>query len=412
MDREVTFIHAADLHLDSPFKGLMDMPAELFEEIKESTFQALLELVRAAIENRVDFVLITGDLFDNEKQSLKAQIRLKKAFEQLKEQEIEVFLSYGNHDFLNGNIHQVTYPDNVHLFPDEQVRALDFYKNGEVLAKIYGFSYENRAVIENKTSEYVIEDQATVPFHIAMLHGSIQGNEEHDTYAPFRLSELMEKDFRYWALGHIHKRAVLKEDPYIVYPGNIQGRHRKETGEKGCYLVQLTESQTVLEFIPLNRILFVPLTVDVSECEAAYQLETILTEKLKTMKTSKPQLIDLTLQANDSKLRNWQTDGQLEDIVEIINESFTTNPNWRYIFHVQLDIQEMFELRETQDGEHFIGELQRTFERNSGMDYLEQLYQHRQARKFLELPSQEEVSEWKETARSSLFDQLLRGGRR
>lgn len=411
MDREVTFIHAADLHLDSPFKGLMDMPADLFEEIKRSTFQALQELVRAAIDNRVDFVLITGDLFDNEKQSLKAQIRLKKAFEQLKDQEIAVFLSYGNHDFLKGNIHQVTYPDNVHIFPDEQVRDLDFYKNGELLAKIYGFSYENRAVIENKTSEYIIED-TKVPFHIAMLHGSIKGNEEHDTYAPFRLSELTEKDFKYWALGHIHKRAVLQKNPYIVYPGNIQGRHRKETGEKGCYLVRLTEMETTLDFIPLNRIEFYPLKIDVSECVAAYQLEAIIMDSLKSLKATRPQLLDLTLQANDTSLRNWQANGQLEDVLDIINESISQEQLWRYIFHVQLDIKERLEPSETSFGEHFIDELKRSFAENSGIDYVEQLYQHRQARKYLDLPSQEEVSGWKQEAEARLFDQLLGGGRR
>src|SRR5690606_23698300 len=99
MERNITFIHAADLHLDSPFKGLTNLPGHLFQEIKDSTFQALTHLVEAAIEYEVDFVLITGDLFDNEKQSLKAQIHLRKAFERLQKHRISVYISYGNHDF-------------------------------------------------------------------------------------------------------------------------------------------------------------------------------------------------------------------------------------------------------------------------------------------------------------------------
>lgn len=109
MERNVTFIHAADLHLDSPFKGLSKTSSpHLFQEIKNSTFTALDNLVEAAVLHNVDFVLITGDLFEHENQSLKAQIRLRNAFEKLKDYKINVYLSFGNHDYISGNIHKVT----------------------------------------------------------------------------------------------------------------------------------------------------------------------------------------------------------------------------------------------------------------------------------------------------------------
>src|SRR5690625_3746019 len=131
-----------------------------------------------AIEKQVDFILIVGDLFDNEKQSLKAQIRLRTAFEALERHHITVYLSYGNHDYIKGNRHPVTYPANVCIFPDEKVRHFIHSKEGQHVAEIHGFSYENRAVLTNKTAEYQIVDQ-TIPYHIAMLHGSVQGNTEH-----------------------------------------------------------------------------------------------------------------------------------------------------------------------------------------------------------------------------------------
>src|SRR5699024_1847764 len=115
-----------------------------------------------------------------------------------------------------------------------------------------------------------------IPFHIAMLHGAVHGNKGHDPYAPFNLNDLKKKPFDYWALGHIHKREQLSDSPPIIYPGNIQGRHRNETSEKGCYYVQLSHTSTELEFVPLQSILFEEITVDVSTCKTIYDIEVIL----------------------------------------------------------------------------------------------------------------------------------------
>ncbi len=226
MAAQISFIHAADLHLDSPFQGLKQTPEHIFSEIRESTFAALNRLVQAAIDKQVDFLLLAGDLFDNEKQSLKAQVRLRRAFETLAHHNINVYLSYGNHDFTGGSEHPVTYPDNVFIFPDERINHFTYEKKGQKLANIYGFSYEKRAVHENKAVQFQVKGRH-IPYHIAMLHGSLHSNTDHDVYAPFHISDLTEKAFDYWALGHIHQRQILKEDPYIIYPGNLQGRSRK-----------------------------------------------------------------------------------------------------------------------------------------------------------------------------------------
>lgn len=144
MVNEISFIHAADLHLDSPFKGLAQTPESIFKDIRNSTFRALAHLVETAIERNVDFVLLVGDLFDNDVQSLKSQVRLRDAFEKLNDHDISVYISYGNHDYRKGNIHSVTYPENVHIFQNETVTHFTYYKNGERAANIYGFSYESR----------------------------------------------------------------------------------------------------------------------------------------------------------------------------------------------------------------------------------------------------------------------------
>src|SRR5690625_125979 len=222
MQGKLTFIHAADLHLDSPFQGLAKSPEQVFKDVQESTFQALENLTNIAIEKDVDFVLLVGDIFDENLQSLKAPIKLRQAFERLQSHNIYVYMSHGNHDYIKGHAHQVNYPANVFVFPDEHVTAYYYPNESESLAAIYGFSYEQRSVMSRKAQEYTKIKQR-IPFHIATLHGSLHGDTAHTAYAPFNLKELLQQEFDYWALGHIHNRQVLHNSPPIVYPGNIQG---------------------------------------------------------------------------------------------------------------------------------------------------------------------------------------------
>ena len=406
MAKQVTFIHAADFHLDSPFKGLATLPDSLFQNVKDSTFHALNQLVQAAIDKKVDFVLITGDLFDNEKQSLKAQIRLKNAFELLNRHRINVYLSYGNHDFIRGNKYPITYPDNVYVFPDEKVRFFTFQRDGIDLVHIYGFSYENRAVLERKIDEYEMMN-TEIPFHIGMLHGSITSNTEHDVYAPFHIKDLLEKNFNYWALGHIHQREVLKTDPPIVYPGNIQGRNRKEEGEKGCYYVELNETSSKLTFVPLQFILFSSIQLDVSKCVEVQQLESIITDELMKHTISSHQLVDLTLISNNPILKQWETAYHLEEIVSIINENIQEYAPWKYIYRYQTIVHRNVE-KDLHEGEHFVGELIRHIDDVSIRDYVDELYNHRETRKYLEGISDDEEKQIKDEALTLLLNELVR----
>ncbi|WP_077317867.1 DNA repair exonuclease [Virgibacillus proomii] len=405
MTKEITFIHAADLHLDSPFKGLATAPESIFREIRESTFTALDELVRMAIDKQVDFVLLVGDLFDNEQQSLKAQIRLKRAFERLQQHHITVFLSYGNHDYIKANPHPVTYPNNVVIFQNETVSSVTYEKNGEVLARIYGFSYENRAVIKNKTAEYQITDPS-VPYHIAMLHGSVQSNTDHDTYAPFKITELANKDFDYWALGHIHQRQILKEYPPIVYSGNTQGRNRKEVGEKGCYLVRLTKDKSRLTFLPLQAIQITSIVVDVSLCQSVFDIEGHLLQQLQQINGSIPQLIEVLLVSADKRLLDWDSEGRIEEVVDIVNETLIQSSNWQYLFRHTIQLKAATFDPTLYEGEHFIGELLREAEQQSIQPFITDLYQHKRARKFLERIENED--EIKEAAKELIVHELLK----
>jgi len=407
MDREVSFIHAADLHLDSPFKGLRHVPEPIFKEIRESTFTALKALVKQAIDLRVDFVLMAGDNFDNAKQSLKAQIRLRRAFEALRTYDIMVYISYGNHDYINGNTHPVTYPDNVFIFPTEEVTSFVHRKNGEKLARIYGFSYEMRSVKQKKAAEYKIEDPS-IPYHIAMLHGSIQSNTDHDVYAPFQLSDLQKEDFSYWALGHIHKREILNEHPPIVYPGNIQGRSRREMGEKGCYHVVLSGTQSEVNFLPLAAIQFSEMTVDVTTCERVHELEQKIQDALHDHSAAVPQLIDLKLISDNQVLDEWKKEDLIQDIIDLVNEASIHKKDWQFIFQADIEVRKSLSDEILYQGDHFIGELMRVSDNEGIQDYIGELYQQKQARKYVDALSPEEEKEIKQAAKELLINELLK----
>ncbi|MFL6558068.1 MAG: exonuclease SbcCD subunit D, partial [Bacillus sp. (in: firmicutes)] len=262
--KKISFIHAADLHLDSPMVGLKHLPQNIFTRVKESTFTAFKKVIDAAIDYQVDFVILAGDLFDGEDRSLRAQSRFRTEMLKLAKEEIPVYVVHGNHDHLNGTWVNLEMPANVHVFNSEVETKVLLTKNGEIIY-LYGFSYPTRHVYDRKIDDYMKKEGAD--FHIGILHGNESAGVEHDNYAPFLVSDLHQKDFDYWALGHIHKRAVLSETPPVIYPGNIQGRNRKETGVKGIYHVTLTDLEKKMNFLETADIIWEETEVDAASAK-------------------------------------------------------------------------------------------------------------------------------------------------
>ncbi|EEO9599887.1 exonuclease SbcCD subunit D [Listeria monocytogenes] len=277
--KEIQFLHMADLHLDSPFIGLSTLPQPLFSAIQESTFQSLERITTVAIKEAVDFVLIAGDIYDSEDQSVRVQARFSKEMKRLEVANIPVFMIHGNHDFIEKHKEKLTLPSNVHVF-SEQVEVMSHKTATGVSVNIYGFSYNERHIRSSRVDKYKIQGNAD--FHIALLHGSeVSSSEEHDVYAPFRVQEISKKGFDYWALGHIHKRQLLAESPSIYYPGNIQGRNRKESGEKGASIITLSEASTTIDFIGTSPIIWEEAVITLpenSEINAFYRETTKLLE--------------------------------------------------------------------------------------------------------------------------------------
>lgn len=369
----VTFIHCADLHLDSPFKGLSHLPENALKQVRQSTFQALDQLVEQAIHHQVDFVLMVGDMFDQEDQSMRAHMAFRHALQRLKEHEISVYLSFANHDYLKSHTFPHHYPSNVYWFDREEVQAFPFKKEDQLLAQIYGFSYENRTVSIDKSKEY--QKTADECFHIGMLHGS-KGDSEHMPYAPFSLQALKQKGFDYWALGHIHKREVLSaHHPAIVYPGNMQGRSSKETGEKGCYLVTLTEQETICHFLPLAPILFEKKQLSLTAFEKLDLLADNLFE-LVTQARERTVFIQLAFDHVQPDQRSWFLERHVDDMIEYVNEqaqnAFLIGYKWREATPFNW-----------QDGGAFMDELAKAFAAEDITEVIQPITSHIEGKKWV-----------------------------
>ncbi|MBV9492455.1 MAG: DNA repair exonuclease [Verrucomicrobia bacterium] len=230
------FVHAADIHLDSPLRGLQRYEGAPVGELRNATRRAFENLVSLCLDENVDFLLIAGDLYDGDWQDYNTGLFLAKQMCRLREAAIPVYVIRGNHDAESKITRQLRFPDNVHSFGAREAETVRLEHLGVAL---HGRSFATQAMTENLSLSY--PRPLAGFFNIGLLHTSADGRPGHERYAPCSRHDLAVKGYDYWALGHIHQREVLcAGKPWIVFPGNLQGRHVRETGEKGCTLVTLT----------------------------------------------------------------------------------------------------------------------------------------------------------------------------
>jgi DNA repair exonuclease SbcCD nuclease subunit len=259
------FIHCADVHLDTPLQGLAHYPGAPVDEIRNATRRAFEKVLNAAISEKVDFIIIAGDLYDTGLKSFESALFFNKEMARLKDAGIDVYLIHGNHDAASKLIKQLRPPRNVKVFRSTEPQTI---LNQELRIAIHGQSFATPEVTEDLAEKY----PPPVPnyFNIGILHTNLGGVSEHANYAPCSLQSLKNKGYQYWALGHVHNGQILCTDPYIVYPGNIQGRNGKEQGEKSCEMVTVSETGTIsMKKILTSVVPWVEAEIDVSGCQTA-----------------------------------------------------------------------------------------------------------------------------------------------
>jgi DNA repair protein SbcD/Mre11 len=259
------FLHAADIHLDSPLHGLSRYDGLPAGEVRGATRAALDNLVRHAIDKRFDFVLIAGDLFDGNWRDMGTGLHFARAMGRLDQASIPVFLLAGNHDADSIVSRSVPWPRNVTRF---NARSAETHTLPDLAVAIHGRSFATAAVTENLVLAY--PEAVTGSFNIGMLHTALAGRQGHATYAPCSVDDLRAKRYDYWALGHVHEFEVVCTDPYAVFPGNIQGRTIRETGPKGAVAVTVEAGAVVaVERVELDVLRWTAVDVDCTGAAAS-----------------------------------------------------------------------------------------------------------------------------------------------
>ena len=258
-----SFIHAADLHLGSPLTGLGARDADLARRLASAGRQAFEDLVGQAIERAVAFVVVAGDVYDGDWTDNTIGLFFARQVARLDRAGIPTVVVRGNHDAESVITKSITLPDSVHVFPTARAGTL---RLDPLRVALHGRSFQDRAAQENLALTYPV----AVPgwFNLGVLHTSCTGHAAHEPYAPCSVADLRARGYDYWALGHIHEYAELSRDPWIVFPGNLQGRSVRECGEKGAVLVEVADGHvTGVTRLPLDRARFHRLSVDLSEAD-------------------------------------------------------------------------------------------------------------------------------------------------
>jgi len=256
------FVHAADVHLDSPLRGLTGQEGAAADRIRTATRQAFENLVSQTIREEAAFVVVAGDLYDGDWRDYHTGLFFVQQMARLATANIPAFLLYGNHDAESQITRRLVLPENVNTFSARKPETFEMKELGVVL---HGQSFRHREVTDNLVLAY--PEPTAGAFNIGVLHTGLGGMGGHANYAPCTIDDLVTKGYDYWALGHVHQANVLHERPHVVFPGNLQGRHIRETGPKGAYLVTVEDGElTELLPIPADVVRWSLLSVDVETC--------------------------------------------------------------------------------------------------------------------------------------------------
>lgn len=416
------FVHASDLHLGSPFKGLLSVEPRIGDYLLKAGYAAFDNILHICIQNKVDFLLVAGDVFDAEDRGLKAQIRFRDGLAKLARNGINSYVVHGNHDPLSGWTAQLDWPEGVKIFGD-QIETVPNIRNGEILCHIQGMSYPRAEVRENLAQKFKRPNDS--PFSLALLHANVGTNTGHEPYAPCSLEDLNSAGFDYWALGHVHKTNVLQtEKPVIVYPGNPQGLHINETGKHGVYLTCVQDGKiSDLSFIPTDVVRWYNLTgaagLDISSAETEEELLRLIDNQCEQTRTdagNRSVIIRLELQGRSSLHSPLSRDKFLLDLESSLKEKWIHKEPFLFPERIVNKTRYPVDLDFRRKAGDFIAEVLELIDRNRKnpellqalkKDGLSSLYESRLWPGELNPPSDVELQDILNDAESLLVDHLL-----
>jgi len=420
------FVHAADLHLDSPFRGRLRDASSLGPALRDATFRAYESIIDLCIEEGVDALLIAGDVYDGAASSLGAQLRFKDGLQRLEEAGIRAFVCHGNHDPLDGWKAKITFPPNVVRFGKE-VSGVPFNPDDPSSPMVYGISYPTRDVQENLVSRFPAPESGR--YCIGLLHANVGTDTGHESYAPCSLGDLVETGYDYWALGHVHTRAVLhRANPVVAYPGNPQGRHINEDGERGIYVVEVDgHGGTELEFRSLEAIRWDRIDVGIEDIKDEQALLDTVDENVQgALRKAKgsPLLYRLRFRGRGAVHATLARPGFIGDVRADVNNRFAVGAGFAFCESIEDDSSSEVDAEELRKGADFLGDLLRLIDgaadadgdtdlKESLLAELSTLYEHRIVGRYLGLDARDALNfdELLAHAERILIDELVDGRR-
>lgn len=418
-----SFIHTADLHLDSPFKGISEVSEEISLELAEATFKAFNKIIDLGIEKQIDFLLIAGDIYDGADRSLRAQLRFRDGLKRLSDAGIKAYIVHGNHDPLDGWSANLDWPKNVHIFGGKSVEKVSVEKDGEEIAQIYGISFHTREIKTNLTYKFPkISKSKKALFNIGMLHCNVGTNTGYEPYAPCTLQDLTTQNFDYWALGHIHKKAIINENnPLVIYPGNPQGLHSKEKGGRGCFLINVDENgEPTAEFSEVDSIRWF---VEELSIDSLYTEQELISkihnhiEKIREEAKGRSSVCRIILTGRSDLHSSIVRKGVLDDILKDIREDEEGEKQFVWIESIDDNTNPKIDRKSLLERKDFIGDLVKLFEEFSHnetkiaelKESLEPLFTSPGGRKLLEHLDEEDFLDLIKKAETLCLDKLMGG---
>lgn len=398
------FLHTGDLHLDSPLEGLSaEAPPEVLAVLRSATIEAWRNVVRLAIDEAVDFVVIAGDVFEVSSPTLIGQTRFRDGLAQLAAAGIPSFVVHGNHDPLDGRswAPSLHFPDAVHRFGTDAVTAVPVVRGGTEIARVHGRSYPRAAVTDNYAAGFRAEPDA--PFSIGLLHTNVGDRPGHHNYAPCSVDDLRASGMDYWALGHIHQPGQVLADPPAFYSGIPQGRDPGELGARGCYVVEVDGARRVTaRFVATDVVRWHPVEVGIGSLTDDESLRRACREAVASAideADGRSLVVRLRVTGRGPLHATLRRPGYLDDLRLLLDEERPPTPPFAWVESVRDATRPDIDLDSRRDAPDFVGDFLRTVAA---------------ARRSARTTDPDEHDRWTATLRSAvapLFDESQRGRR-
>ena len=329
--------------------------------MRSATFRAFDSLIDLCIERAVQFLVVAGDIYDAEDRSLRAQLRFHDGLVRLAERHIETYVVHGNHDPYDSRSSALEWPAGVHIFGCRGVESVPFQREGSTVAVISGISHARKNETENLAKRF--GRRLSEPFHIGLLHCTVGPTTGHEPYAPCRLDDLLDVEFDYWALGHVHEKCVLDNRSSVIYSGNTQGRSFHEKGERGCHIVTVEDgSVSGVEFHPLDAIRWAEADVSIEPIQTLDRLSVALQARVRELAGeagTRPVISRVALTGRGPLYGELRKGHNREELLERVREGLAYEDPFVWLQEIDFRCRPEIDVEERRKGADFLAQVLR-----------------------------------------------------